>query len=126
MSNKGGNQLPDAGAVTLKTRFLAAVAAGELGRLDDQGAIVTLQQFKAYFKVIKTQYITSFLPAATIDVGQYTATHTKYVFRLRKGVYRVHPDALEAHIQRYGIQINREAKPADDSQVKEPGLLYDS
>ena len=89
----------------LKHRFLAAVAAGELGRTDDQGITVTLQEFKTYFHDIKTQYVASFLPAATIEIGQHTATKTKYVFRLRKGVYRVHPDAIKAHVREYGISM---------------------
>jgi len=85
--------------VTLKQRFLQAVVSGELGVLDDQGVIVTLKDFRDYFSDIKTQYVMSFLPAATIEVGQQSASHTKFVFRLRKGVYRVHPDAIEVYIE---------------------------
>jgi hypothetical protein len=90
--------------VTLKQRFLYAVYMGELGSVDDQGTVVTLRQFKAYFKDIKTRYRTSFLPAAAIEVGQHTMTHTKFVFRISKGVYRVHPDAVNAFLSLYGLE----------------------
>ncbi len=81
--------------MTLKRRFLEAISSGELGEVDDFGVIVTLKQFKAFFIDVKSDYINSFLPAAVIETGQYTATHTKYLFRIRKGVYRIHPDAIE-------------------------------
>jgi len=81
--------------MTLKDRFLDAVKNGELGTTDDQGTMITLQEFREYFSDIKTQYSLSFLPAATIEPGQHTMTHTKFVFRIGKGVYRVHPDALD-------------------------------
>ena len=80
---------------SLKDRFLQALANGELGVVEDRGVVVTLKEFKAYFSDIKTQYVASFLPAAAFEPGQSTLTHTKYVFRLRKGVYLVHPDALK-------------------------------
>jgi len=81
--------------MTLKDRFIEAVKNGELGTMDDQGTMITLQEFRDYFSDIKTQYILSFLPAATIEPGQRTMSHTKFVFRVRKGVYRVHPDAID-------------------------------
>ena len=80
---------------SMKDRFLQAVANGELGVVEDRGVVVTLKEFKVYFSDIKTQYVSSFLPAATFEPGQSTLSHTKYVFRLRKGVYLVHPDALK-------------------------------
>lgn len=83
--------------MTLKKRFLDAVSSGDLGDMDDFGVVVSLKQFKSYFKDVKSDYINSFLPAAVIETGQYSFTHTKYVFRVRKGVYRVHPGALEQH-----------------------------
>lgn len=83
--------------MTLKERFLDAVSRGDLGEVDDFGVVVSLKQFKTYFKDVKSDYINSFLPAAVIEIGQQSTTHTKYVFRVRKGLYRVHPDALQAH-----------------------------
>jgi len=78
--------------MTLKERFIQAVEAGQIGSLDDNGIIITFNEFKEYFKDIKTGYISSFLPAATIEAGRYSMSHTKYLFRIKKGVYRVHPD----------------------------------
>ncbi len=83
--------------MTLKDRFLEAVTNGELGEVDDFGVVVSLKQFKSFFSDVKSDYVNSFLPAAVIETGQRSATHTKYLFRLRKGVYRVHPDAIEEH-----------------------------
>jgi len=79
----------------LKDRFIEAIKNGELGTQTPEGTIVTLKEFKRYFSEIKTQYVSSFLPAATIEPGMHTMTHTKFVFRVAKGVYRIHPEALK-------------------------------
>lgn len=81
--------------MTLKNRFLEAVSSGDLGQVDDFGVIVSLKEFKAYFCDVKSDYVNSFLPAAVIETGQRSVTHTKFLFRVRKGVYRIHPDAIE-------------------------------
>jgi hypothetical protein len=78
----------------LKDRFVDALKTGELGVISDRGITFTLQEFKIVFADIETDYINSFLPAATLEPGQKTMTHTKFLFRLRKGVYLVHPDLL--------------------------------
>lgn len=83
--------------MTLKQRFLNAIILGELGSKEDRGIVVTLGEFKNHFKDINTRYITSFLPAAVIETGQYSITHTKFLFRIKKGIYLVHPDAIKAH-----------------------------
>jgi len=79
----------------LKDRLIEAVINGELGSVEDTGIVFTLKEFKSVFHDIKTDYINSFLPAATIEPGRETMTRTKYLFRIRKGVYRVHPDVLD-------------------------------
>lgn len=76
----------------LKDRFLAAVISGELGHRDEHGILVELKEFKQYFRDIPSDYVGSFLPAATIEPGRHHMTHTKYVFRVKPGVYRIHPD----------------------------------
>lgn len=78
----------------LKDRFIEAIKSGQLGTREESGTIVTLKQFKQHFSEIKTQYVSSFLPAATLEPGQTTMTHTKFVIRLAKGVYRVHQDLI--------------------------------
>jgi len=81
-------------APSLKHRFLEAVVNGELGSRENSGIIVTLKAFKHYFNDIKTDYVNSFLPAATIETGQRTITQTKFLYRVKKGVYLVHADVL--------------------------------
>lgn len=80
--------------MSLKYRFLKAVNLGELGKVTEFGTIVTVAEFKAYFNDVNTHYIASFLPAAVIEQGQHSITHTRYIFRVEAGVYCVHPDAL--------------------------------
>lgn len=98
--------------MTLKHRFLYAVSTGALGAVDDRGIIVTAKQFRLYFNDIQGLYTTSFLPAATIEIGQNSISHTKFVFRLSKGIYRVHEDAIEAFIALY--QLNHQDKSSKD------------
>jgi len=81
----------------LKERFLLAVVNGEIGRVENSGVIVSLKEFKAHFNDITSDYINSFLPAATIEPGQRSVTNTRYVFRVKKGVYLVHPEVLEGY-----------------------------
>jgi len=92
----------------LKHRFLDAVISGRLGKDTERGFIVSLKEFRMYFSDIKTQYSSSFLPAAVIETGQLSITHTKFVFRLRKGVYLVHPDAIEEHKQSHDNNIRED------------------
>jgi len=80
--------------VTLKERFLIAVHTGELGHIENGSITITLQEFKRCFSDVKTQYISSFLPAATIEPGRVRMSDTKYLFRTGFGVYRLHEDLL--------------------------------
>jgi len=79
----------------LKDRFIDAVINGELGSVEDMGIVFTLKEFKSVFHDIKTDYINSFLPAATIEPGRENMTRTKFSFRIRKGVYRIYPKLLQ-------------------------------
>ncbi len=81
--------------MTLKDRLITAINAGELGHKDKHGVFFTKKEFAAYFSDITERYTSAFLPAATIGEGRAWASHTKYLFRIGKGVYRVHPDMLE-------------------------------
>lgn len=78
----------------LKHRLIRAVKNGKIGQLSERGIVVTAKEFKLYFSDIKTQYVGSFLPASTIDPGRTYMTNTRFFFRLRKGVYLLHSDAL--------------------------------
>ena len=107
--------------MTLKRRFLDAVTSGDLGEVDDFGVVVSLKQFKLYFSDVKSDYINSFLPAAVIETGQHSTTHTKYVFRIRKGLYRVHPDAIEQHLE---MAYDEEIPLAHMNNKVEESLMY--
>lgn len=112
--------------MTLKIRFLEAVSSGELGEVDDSGVIVSLKQFKSYFEDVKSDYVNSFLPAAVIEAGQKSATHTKFLFRVRKGVYRVHDDAMDVHnfeaqdVQNFNEQPPEVKQSIQTAQVQAP------
>jgi len=80
----------------LKDRLIEAPVCGELGSIEDRGIVFTIKDFKSVFVDIKTDYINSFLPAAAIEPGRETMTRTKFLFRVRKGVCRVHPYLLSA------------------------------
>ncbi len=110
--------------MTLKDRFLEAVSAGELGEIDDFGSIVSLKQFKLYFQDVKSDYINSFLPAAVIEIGQRSATHTRFLFRIRKGVYRVHPDAINDHIASHYVMEMDLRLENINSKIEESMALY--
>ena len=88
----------------LKDRFLRAVVLGELGELEEVepgffGLVITLKAFKLCFSDITSQYVSSFMPAATFEPGQFRPTKTRFLFRLRKGAYLVHSDVLVAYMR---------------------------
>jgi len=83
------------GKQTLKERFVHAVNEGELGLMDDYGVLVTREAFAEHFSDIKSQYKTSFLTASVIEPGRTLATHTKFLFKMGRGLYLVHADLLE-------------------------------
>ena len=98
LNNKPRNNTQTAQSeLPLKDRFLLAVVNGDIGRVENSGVIVSLKEFKAHFNDITSDYINSFLPAATIEPGQRSVTNTKYLFRVKKGVYLVHPEVLEGY-----------------------------
>ena len=105
--------------MTLKDSFLEAVATGKLGTEDGFGAIVTLKEFKAYFRNIETGYVTSFMPASVIENGQFSATHTKFLFRIKKGVYRVHPEVIEEYRVKHKLVNDQSSSYANtDKQTR--------
>jgi len=68
----------------LKDRLIEAIVSGELGVIEGRGIVFTLKEFKSVFMDIKTDYINSFLPAASIEPGRESMTQTKYLFPIRK------------------------------------------
>lgn len=119
--------------INLKDRFFRAVVLGELGAIKPAGMVVTLKGFKHYFRDIKSQYISSFMPAATFEPGQYTPTHTKFLFRVDKGVYLIHSDVLVAYMRKMleageldegGVYGFKSIRSDDDPSVHEVRLSY--
>ncbi|HED32702.1 MAG TPA: hypothetical protein ENJ08_00600 [Gammaproteobacteria bacterium] len=58
--------------------------------------VVTLKEFRAFFPDINDNYVTSFLPDATLEEGRSQMSYTRYVIRTAPGVYLVHPDVFES------------------------------
>ncbi|VAW57907.1 hypothetical protein MNBD_GAMMA11-751 [hydrothermal vent metagenome] len=83
------------GNQTLKERFVQAINEGELGLIDDYGVYVTRESFTEYFSDIKIQYKTSFLTSSVIEPGRTLASHTRFLFKMGRGLYLVHADLLE-------------------------------
>jgi len=77
----------------LKDQLVEAIVSGVLSAIEEREIVFTLKKFKVVFSDIKTDYINSFLPAATIEPGRETMTRTTFLFRVRKGG-RVHPALL--------------------------------
>jgi len=87
--------------MTLKKMFLNAIITGEIGKNIKGSIFIETGEFKNYFKqAIFSNYIGTFLPAATIEKGRSEATHTKYLFRVKRGVYRVHYGAIKEQIEK--------------------------
>ena len=118
----------------LKDRFLEAVVKGELGSIEISGAVVTLKDFKVYFSDITTQYVSSFMPAATFEPGRFRPTHTKFLFRVRKGAYLIHSDVLVAYMRLMLVEgslmaadvfdMSDRNQSDDDPSVKEQVVCY--
>jgi len=103
--------------MTIKEFFLNAVICGEIGKRDAYGVIVESNEFKMHFKnVIKSDYINTFLPAATIEKGRCHASQTKFLFRIKKATYRIHPDAIEEQIK---INIKKETSQYKSISIHE-------
>ncbi len=84
--------------LTLKQRLMHAIINGDLGIIDEDGAaLVSLREFRRFFHDVDSNYVGSFLPGAVIEPGQSSATQTQFVFRIARGLYMVHPDAIEEY-----------------------------
>lgn len=89
----------------LRVRFFNAAISGDLGYTDSQGITITLKEFINYFTDINSEYVRIFLPAATIEKGRTEASCTQYLFRVRRGVYRLHPEVIDIHLHQT-LQVN--------------------
>ncbi len=90
-------------AKKLKHKFLDAVVDGKLGIMTESGLVVTTKEFVAYLEnESRPEYLRSYLPSVAIEPGRHMMQHNKYLFRLRQGVFRVHPDAITEHKRKHG------------------------
>jgi len=102
--------------MTVKELFLNAVITCQIGTKKNGEIIIKTSEFKNYFKTtILNDYVGTFLPAATIEKGRLAATHSRYLFRVKRGVYRVHFDAIKEQIKK---NIDREKKEADSYGIR--------
>jgi len=83
----------------MNVEFLNAVVAGDLGEQSNGGVIVSTQEFKAFFKNVRKEYASSFLSSITSHSCCSDYCKEKYVFRVQRGVYLVHPGAINDHIE---------------------------
>ena len=79
----------------LKQLFLEALSNGDMGSIDDQGFVITLEEFERKFPHVAKQNSQGFLPASTLKSGDKSISPDKFLYVLRKDVYRLHPDALD-------------------------------
>ena len=109
--------------IKMKDRFLNAIIMGELGTKDSAGFVVTLCEFKQYFRSeIKSSYIETFLPSVVIERGCSSITPVRYLNKVRRGVYHVGFDVVEEQIQK---NVLNEQKQADSgvSQLRSEQAL---
>lgn len=79
----------------IRQQFIEAINNGDLGSIDDSGVIVTLSELEQRFSSMEAASMQEFLPSIIIPDGQTRVTKQQFLFQLKDGVYRVHPDALD-------------------------------
>jgi len=80
--------------MSLREELLDAVLAGIIGN----NGIVTRQEFLAQFTNHPENYTSSFLSNSEMDTGQHSPTYEKFTNRIERGVYQIHPDALNERL----------------------------
>ncbi len=76
--------------MTIKDHLIACVKQGAL-----TNPFTTRQFYKILPPRTTKQRNTSYCALASFEPGQVYCTHTRYLIRIRKGIYKVHPDALK-------------------------------
>ena len=74
------------------------------------------------------------MPAATFEPGRFRPTHTKFLFRVRKGAYLIHSDVLVAYMRLMleegslmeadVLNMGERNQDDEDPSVKEQALCY--
>jgi len=84
----------------LKHQFLDAVISGGIGTVTERGMIVTTKEFVRYFEDngrSKIDYLRSYLPSVSIEAGRHDMKHNKYLFKIGRGIFKIHEDAIDRH-----------------------------
>ena len=88
----------------LKHQFLDAVISGGIGTRTERGLIVTTKEFVLYFEnntKSKIDYLRSYLPSVSIEAGRHDMKHNKYLYRIGRGIFKIHEDAIDRHNFKY-------------------------
>jgi len=83
----------------LKHQFLEAVINEKIGTKTDFGLVITTKEFVNFMKKSRSSidYLESYLSSVTIEPGRKAMMHNKYLFRVKQGVFRIHPEAVLKH-----------------------------
>ncbi len=87
-------------AKQLKDKFLDAIIEGGLGVLTKDGIIISSKEFTHYFitRGHKKEYLRCYLSSVVIEPGRHAMLHNKFLFRIKQGVFRLHPDAISRYL----------------------------
>ena len=90
----------------LKHQFLDAVISGELGTQTERGMMVTTKEFVQYFiHESKKSYLRCYLPSVSIETGRYEMKHNKYLFKIGRGIFKIHEDAITKHYFKHSCSL---------------------
>jgi hypothetical protein len=84
----------------LKQHFLDAVISGGIGKRTENGLVITTKEFVQYFEdklSSKNNYLRSYLPSVSIEAGRHEMNHNKFLFKIGRGIYKIHEDAINSH-----------------------------
>lgn len=81
--------------MSLRTDLIDAVIDGLIGN----GTDFTRQGVISFFPNSSPNYTGCFLSNSEMRTGQHSPTYKHFTIRVARGVYRVHPAALQARMQ---------------------------
>jgi hypothetical protein len=78
------------GNMSLREELLDEIIAGKLGN----NGVVTRQEIINHFPNYPETYTGVFLSNSEMDTGQHSPTYEKFTQRIDRGVYQIHPNAI--------------------------------
>jgi len=78
----------------LRKRLMQALENGDIGHSTPLGIEFSSAEYILFFDDLNPLYRRAFLPASTIESGRTQATNVKFLYRIRRGHYRLHHDAI--------------------------------